>query len=57
MLQTIISTIIIALCAFFVGRRLYRQFKSAVDPNKTISCSCSCPDCSVSSCDSKEQSS
>ncbi|MCB2217296.1 FeoB-associated Cys-rich membrane protein [Desulfofustis glycolicus] len=45
MWQTILIWLIIALCAFFIGRRFFRQWRSALS-GKTVSCcldsGCSC---------------
>jgi hypothetical protein len=39
-MQTIIVLIIVAVCAFFVGRRFYRNFKKT-KPGSGCGCDCS----------------
>jgi hypothetical protein len=42
---------IIAICAFFIGRKLYRQLKVACNPTADMVCDCGCSGgCSVSAC-------
>ena len=40
-MQNIIIILIVALCAFFVGRRFYGNFRS----RKGTGCGCSCSGC------------
>jgi hypothetical protein len=50
MVQTIIIWIIVALCTFYIGRRYYRQWRSALSGDQKSGCiesSCSC--CSATS--------
>ncbi|TKB27980.1 FeoB-associated Cys-rich membrane protein [Desulfopila sp. IMCC35006] len=56
MLETIIIWTIIAICAFFTGRRFYRQWKIATSKDSNISCGQSCTCCSDSSCSSRKKS-
>ncbi|RPH39586.1 MAG: FeoB-associated Cys-rich membrane protein [Desulfobulbaceae bacterium] len=51
MWQLIIIWIIIGICAFFLGRRLYRQWRAALTPGKNVSCGGGCSCCSASGCD------
>ncbi len=57
MWQTIIIWLIIALCAFFIGRRFFRQWRSALS-GKPVSCcldsGCSCCP-SVPSCAAEQK--
>jgi hypothetical protein len=46
MWQSLFITLVIGLCLFFIGRKLYRQFKIATNPDKQISCGCGCSGCS-----------
>ncbi|MGA7278415.1 MAG: hypothetical protein WBW79_10785 [Desulfocapsaceae bacterium] len=50
MAQTIVIWIIVALCALYIGRRYYRQWRSALRGDQNGGCiesSCSC--CSAAS--------
>jgi hypothetical protein len=50
MIQTIVIWIIVALCALYIGRRYYRQWRSALRGDQNaggIESSCSC--CSAAS--------
>lgn len=46
MWQYIVIALVIAICLFFISRKLYRQFKMAIDPKEKISCGCGCSGCS-----------
>jgi hypothetical protein len=48
MWQTLLIWLIIALCAFFIGRRFFRQWRSALS-GKTVSC---CLDSGCGGCSS-----
>ena len=55
MLENIILWLILAGCAFFVGRKFYRQWRAALDPKGNISCDCGCSGCGSSdNCDTKQ---
>jgi hypothetical protein len=54
MWQDIIIWLIIATAAFFIGRRIYRQWRAAVRPGATIACGCGCAGCD-SICDNRNQ--
>jgi hypothetical protein len=42
---------IIGICAFFIGRKVYRQFKAAANPAAGYECGCGCSGgCSVTAC-------
>jgi len=50
MVQTIVIWIIVAFCALYIGRRYYRQWRSALRGDQNAGCiesSCSC--CSAAS--------
>ncbi len=53
MLQNIILWAIIALCALFIGRKFFRQWRAALDPNAKIPCDCGCSDCTSIDCKEK----
>ncbi len=55
MWQTLITFLIIGIALFFVGRKIYKQIRMAVDPKQSISCGCgsSCSSCSVNICNDK----
>ena len=38
MWQSLVVAIILAICLFFIGRKLYQQFKIMTDPKEKISC-------------------
>ncbi len=40
MLENILTALIVLICAFFIGRRFYKQFTG-----KSSGCSCSCTGC------------
>lgn len=40
MLENIIIAIMVAICAFFIGRKMYSQFKGTAS-----GCGCSCTEC------------
>jgi len=43
MIENIIVYLIIGLCVFLLGRKYYRQWRQALDPNQSIGCSsCGC---------------
>ncbi|MGB3211543.1 MAG: FeoB-associated Cys-rich membrane protein [Desulforhopalus sp.] len=54
MIETIIIWVIIVLCAFFTGRRFYRQWKAATSKDADISCCNSCTCCNDSSCSDRK---
>lgn len=54
MVESIIIWAIIAICAFFTGRRFYRQWKVATSKDANISCGDSCTCCVDSSCSSRK---
>ncbi len=54
MVETIIIWAIIAICAFFTGRRFYRQWRAATSKDVNISCGDSCTCCADSSCTSRQ---
>ncbi len=54
MWQTYIVAIIIALAIFFIGKKVYRMIRQAIDPKQNVSCSCGCSGCSVTHCDIKK---
>lgn len=54
--ETIIIWSIIAVSAFFTGRKFYRQWRAAIDKRGQVSCGQGCCSCStVSSCTTKDQ--
>lgn len=53
MIETIIIWLIIALCAFFTGRRFYRQWRVATSKDDNISCGQGCTCCSDTSCSTR----
>ncbi|KAB2890711.1 MAG: FeoB-associated Cys-rich membrane protein [Desulfobulbaceae bacterium] len=54
MLEKSIIWLAIAAAAVYLGRRLWRQWRAAVAPGKSISCDCGCSGCNVI-CDEKRQ--
>jgi len=54
MIETVIIYAIIAVCAFFTGRRFYRQWKAATSKDSNISCGSGCTCCTDSTCDSRK---
>lgn len=44
MWDSIIVGVIVCLCIFLVGRKMFRQFKAATDPNVSLDCGCGCSD-------------
>jgi Fe-S cluster assembly iron-binding protein IscA len=50
MWQSIVVAAILAICLFFIGRKLYQQFKIATDPKEKMSCGCGCSGCSSQTC-------
>ena len=50
MVENIILWAIIALCAFFIGRKFFRQWRAALDPKADIPCSCGCSGCNSIKC-------
>lgn len=54
MWETLFIWTIIAVCAFYVGRKFFRQWRRALDPHAGVSCDCSCSGCGTTSCDSKK---
>ncbi len=55
MWENIIIWSAIVIAAFYMGRRLFRQWRAAVTPGKNISCNSGCSCCSSSGCDDKKQ--
>lgn len=55
MTQNIITFLILILCAFFIGRRYYRQWRAAVNPKQDLSCSSGCEGCNVGTCEEKDR--
>ncbi|MBW2683452.1 MAG: FeoB-associated Cys-rich membrane protein [Deltaproteobacteria bacterium] len=54
MLEKIIIALIVACCAFFIGRRFYRQWRRVALGNEIPCCTDGCSSCSsVSTCDSR----
>jgi attachment p12 family protein len=53
MWQTLISIIIVGIALFFIGRKVYRMIRQAVDLEQDISCDCGCSGCGVTNCDNK----
>ncbi|GEM_PF-1048785 len=53
MWQTLITLCIIAIAAFFIGRKFYRLILKAVNPDQNVSCDCSCSGCNTTRCDKK----
>ncbi len=49
MWDSIVVGVILALCVFFVGRKIYRQLKAASDPTINLECGCGCSGGSCSS--------
>lgn len=54
MFETIIIWVIIAICAFFTGRRFYRQWQVATSKDGNISCGDSCTCCAESNCTTRK---
>ena len=52
MWQTIITLIIIGIALFFIGRKVYRQIRRAIDPEQSplSGCGSSCSGCSETGC-------
>jgi len=46
MWQSLSVAFVLVICLFFIGRKLYKQFKIATDPNEKPSCGCGCSGCS-----------
>jgi hypothetical protein len=47
---------IIGICAFFIGRKFYRQLKAAANPAVSLECGCGCSGgCSVSACPDRKE--
>ena len=42
MIESIIVWTIIAVCAFFIGRKFWRQWRAATSQKGVISCGCGC---------------
>gem|GEM_PF-668309 len=56
MWDSIVVGVIIAICVFFVGRKMFRQFKAVGDPTAKLDCGCGCSsNCSSSSCSDPEK--
>ncbi|MBC8208672.1 MAG: FeoB-associated Cys-rich membrane protein [Desulfobulbaceae bacterium] len=45
MFQTIAIIIAVVICIFFIGIKLYRQFKRAANLDTSGGCGCSCSGC------------
>jgi putative effector of murein hydrolase len=54
MWQDITIWLVIAMAVFFIGRRLYRQWRVAFSPGASVACGCGCAGCD-SICDSRKQ--
>ena len=52
MWETVVVVVIVSCCAFFVGRKFFRQYRSALDPSASTTCGCECSGCPTSGCDS-----
>ncbi|MBV5305786.1 MAG: FeoB-associated Cys-rich membrane protein [Desulfobulbaceae bacterium] len=50
MWQSLIIITIIGFCLFFIGKKIYRQYKIATDPNGKMTCGGGCSGCSSHSC-------
>lgn len=46
MWQSLTVALVLVICLFFIGRKLYKQFKIATDSNEKMSCGCGCSGCS-----------
>ena len=44
-MQELFIIAIVTTCAVYIGRKLYRTFRRAADPNAAPPCSCSCSGC------------
>ena len=55
MTQSIVTFSILALCAVLIGLRFYRLWRSAMNPDRKISCNGGCSGCSVSDCNEKDR--
>lgn len=55
MWQNIITAIIVVIALFFIGKKLYKQLRQAVDPSKEITCGNSCGCCASNSCDDRKE--
>jgi hypothetical protein len=53
MWQSLFIGLVLAISLFFIGRKLYRQFKIAIDPKEKIRCGCGCSGCSSQGASSK----
>ncbi|WP_136805413.1 FeoB-associated Cys-rich membrane protein [Desulfosediminicola flagellatus] len=54
MWENIILWSILGCCAFFVGRRFFRQMRTALDPKANATCDCSCSGCGTSNCNDRK---
>lgn len=50
MWQTLLTTAVLCIALFFIGKRIYKQMRRAIDPSQNISCGCSCSGCGESKC-------
>mgnify|MGYP001818583934 CR=1 FL=1 len=57
MTQTIVTILILVLCAALIGRKFYRQWRTAMTPGADISCESGCCGCSVTGCDKNKRNS
>ncbi|MBU0946610.1 MAG: FeoB-associated Cys-rich membrane protein [Proteobacteria bacterium] len=53
MWQNVIVLLVLGLTLFFIGRKLYHQFRKAADTSQQISCGCACSGCSDNKCNSQ----
>lgn len=49
MLENIILAFIVLCCAFFIGRKFYRQWRAAMRADQDPPCNC-CSGCSITAC-------
>lgn len=56
MWENIIIWSVIGISALYIGRRLYRQWRAALTPGKTVSCCGGCSCCSASGYDEQSSS-
>ena len=54
MVEKIFIWVIIVICAFFTGRRFYRQWKVATSKDANISCGDGCTCCTDTSCSDRK---
>ena len=49
MLENILLALIVLGCAFFIGRRFFRQWRAATQPGQAPPCNC-CSACPTTGC-------